>query len=77
MGETTLLLDEEKEVGDLGSYNHSLVQGNLVFAFKRLGKYSVLVELSLDSSSLDPTRFPVKDELIPDALPKTGSDHPL
>jgi len=65
MSETALLLDEE-EVDDMGSYNHSTVQANLAFVFKQLGNYSVAIELSLDSSSLDKTLYNVKDELIPD-----------
>ena len=39
MGEMTLLLDEEQEIEEMGSYNHSTVQANLAFLFKRLGKY--------------------------------------
>jgi len=66
MREMTLLVDEEQEFDDMGSYNHSTVQANLAFLLKRLSKYSVSIELSLDSSSLDPVRFKVKDELIPD-----------
>lgn len=68
MSEMTLLLEEEEEeeVEDMGSYNHSTVQANLAFVFKQLGNYSVAIELSLDSSSLDKTRYNVKDELIPD-----------
>lgn len=66
MSEITLRLDEEQEYDDMGSYNHSTVQANLAFVFKQLGNYSVAIELSLDSSSLDPTLYRVKDELIPD-----------
>jgi Uma2 family endonuclease len=50
----------------MGSFNHSTVQANLAYLLKRIGKYTVSVELSLDSSSLDPNLFDVKDELIPD-----------
>lgn len=66
MSEMTLLLDEEQEIDEMGSYNHSTVQANLAFLFKRLGKYSVAVELSLDSSQLTAGFFNIKDELIPD-----------
>lgn len=50
----------------MGSFNHSTVQANLTYLLKRIGKYTVSVELSLDSSSLDKAIFDVKDELIPD-----------
>ncbi|MEZ4712833.1 MAG: Uma2 family endonuclease [Caldilineaceae bacterium] len=50
----------------MGSFNHSTVQANLSYLLKRIGKYTVSVELSLDSSLLDKNVFDVKDELIPD-----------
>jgi Uma2 family endonuclease len=67
MSELTLLQEPtEQEIDDIGSYNHSTVQANLAYLLKRIGKYSVAVELSLDSSNLE-KRFPtVSDELIPD-----------
>lgn len=66
MNELALLTDEEQEFDDMGSYNHSTVQANLAFLLKRLGTYSVSIELSLDSSLLDSDVYHVKDELIPD-----------
>ncbi|MEZ4662370.1 MAG: Uma2 family endonuclease [Caldilineaceae bacterium] len=57
---------EEQEFDDTGSFNHSTVQANLSYLLKRIGKYTISVELSLDSSSLDKSEFAVKDELIPD-----------
>lgn len=65
MSELTLTLEETEEDDDMGSYNHSTVQANLAYLLKRVGRYSVSVELSLDSSSLDKGRFPIADELIP------------
>ena len=58
--------EEEQEFDDMGSFNHSTVQANLAYLLKRIGKYTVSVELSLDSSSLDKSKFNVGDELIPD-----------
>lgn len=66
MSETTLIGDEEQEFDDMGSFNHSTVQANLAYLLKRIGKYTVSVELSLDSSSLDKSIFDVTEELIPD-----------
>ena len=62
-----LLIDEEEEFDDMGSYNHSLVQGNLAYLLRSSGTYSAFIELSLDASALDPHEFPtIKNELIPD-----------
>lgn len=72
MSELTLLLDqpyspdEGAEFDDMGSYNHSTVQANLAYLLKGLGRFSVSIELSLDSSALDTALYKVKDELIPD-----------
>ena len=55
-----------EEFDDMGSFNHSTVQANLAYLLKRTGKYTVSVELSLDSSSLNKDQFNVKDEVIPD-----------
>ena len=67
MGETLLVREEEQEFDDMGSYNHSLVQGNLAYLLRKHSDYSVFIELSLDTSGLDRTRFPAfKDELKPD-----------
>lgn len=67
MNEMTLLIDAEEEFDDMGSFNHSLVQGNLAYAIKKHSAYSAFIELSLDASSLDKAQFPnVRNELIPD-----------
>lgn len=57
-----LVLDEIEQIEDegideLGSLNHSAVQANLAFLFKRLGQYSVFTELSLDISDVDVSQF--------------------
>ncbi|MEZ4867834.1 MAG: Uma2 family endonuclease [Caldilineaceae bacterium] len=65
MSELTLEL-EEQEFDDMGSFNHSTVQGNMAHLLKLTGKYTVPIELSLDTSSLDKTKYHFKDELVPD-----------
>lgn len=67
MSELTFVREEEQqEFDDMGSFNHSTVQANLAYLLKRIGKYTISVELSLDSSRLDKSIFDFKDELIPD-----------
>ncbi|MEZ4726112.1 MAG: Uma2 family endonuclease [Caldilineaceae bacterium] len=67
MTELSLLADEEQEFDDMGSYNHSLVQGNLAYLLRKYSDYSAFIELSLDASSLHRSQFPqLKNELIPD-----------
>lgn len=44
---------EMSDVWNMGSLNHSAIQANLSFLLKRVGKYSVFTELSLDLSQLD------------------------
>lgn len=58
--------DEYESIDDMGAFNHSVIQGNLAHLFKRLGDFTVPVELSLDSSSLDKSRFLVGNEMKPD-----------
>jgi Uma2 family endonuclease len=73
MNAPTLLLEEEQELDTMGSYNHSLVQGNLAYLVRKYSAYSAFVELSLDVSTLDKGKFSdVRDELKPDvcAYPK-------
>ncbi|MCB0122561.1 MAG: Uma2 family endonuclease [Caldilineaceae bacterium] len=75
MSEITALLDEEKEFDDMGSYNHSLVQGNLAHVIRKYSNLSAFIELSLDTSKLDKTQFAdVNNELIPDvcAYPRSS-----
>ncbi len=52
----------------MGSCNHSAIQANLAFFLKRMGDYSVFIELSLDIGSLDLSKFNIKleDEIKPD-----------
>jgi Uma2 family endonuclease len=67
MTEFTLLAEEDQEFDDRGSYNHSLVQGNLAHLLRKYSDYSAFIELSLDASSLNKSQFPnLKNELIPD-----------
>lgn len=67
MTELTLLAEEDQEFDDMGSYNHSLVQGNLAYLLRVHSDYSAFVELSLDTRRLDRQQFPgLKDELIAD-----------
>ncbi|MEZ4865709.1 MAG: Uma2 family endonuclease [Caldilineaceae bacterium] len=82
MSEPTMLLDEEQEFDDMGSFNHSLVQSNLAYLLRKYTELSAFNELSLDASGLDKSQFPtIKDELIPDicAYPKKRSviDHDI
>lgn len=77
---TELLADvETQEAGEQGSHNHALVQTNLGFLLKRLGRYSVFTELSLDSSGLDLKQFNVRDEVKPDLClyPKRSLSRPF
>lgn len=67
MNEITFCADEEQEFDDMGSHNHSLVQGNLAYLLRKYSDFSVYIELSLDASKLDKSQFPaIKGELIPD-----------
>ncbi|MEZ4861817.1 MAG: Uma2 family endonuclease [Caldilineaceae bacterium] len=51
----------------MGSYNHALVQGNLVYLLRIHSQLTIFTELSLATSGLDKIQFPyVQDELIPD-----------
>lgn len=66
MSAPTIEVQEEQEFDDAGSFNHSTVQANVAYVLKLTGKYTVSIELSLDSSELDKSKFDVKDEQIPD-----------
>ncbi|MCB0061014.1 MAG: Uma2 family endonuclease [Caldilineaceae bacterium] len=60
-------IDQAEEFDDMGSHNHSLVQGNLAYLIRAHSDYSAFIELSLDTSRLDRAQFPVAGkELIPD-----------
>lgn len=75
MSEIVTLIDEEEEFNDMGSYNHSLVQGNLAHVIRKYSNLSAFIELSLDTSNLDRTQFPdINNELIPDvcAYPRSS-----
>lgn len=49
--------EEHEGIDDVGSLNHSAAQANLAYLFKRLDKYSVFTELSLDIRDVDLTPF--------------------
>ena len=57
---------EEQEFDDMGSFNHSTVQGNLAYLLKQAGNYTVPIELSLDASNIDLSQFGLKNEVVPD-----------
>ena len=71
-------LDPVEETGDMGSYNHSTVQANLAFLFKRTGRYSVSTELSLDISRFQADQSKLGNEIKPDVCiyPKRGLSRP-
>lgn len=71
--------DEDEKLIDTGSFNHSAVQANLAFLFKRLGIYRVSTELSLDVSEADLTGLASKDEVKPDLClyPKRSLSRPF
>ncbi len=77
MNQTDVItITEDEEFDDMGSYNHSLVQGNLAYLLRQTGNYSAFIELSLDASALDKQEFPnITNELIPDIClyPKRGT----
>lgn len=68
----------EGEFDDMGSHNHSMAQANLAYLLKKLGSYSVYIELSLDTSGVDLSHLNLKDELIPDVCiyPKRSMSTP-
>lgn len=77
-----LLMESNDEDGasiDMGSFNHSSVQANLAFLLKRLGKYRVSTELSLDVSGAQLKHLKIKDEFKPDVClyPKRGLSRPF
>jgi len=59
-------LDRIEETNDQRSYNHSTVQANLAFLFKRIGQYSVSIELSLDISQFQAAHLQFGNEIKPD-----------
>lgn len=78
MQESVLTSELEDEELDMGSYNHSTVQANLAFLFKKLGKYSVATELSLEIGETASTKFGIQEELKPDVCiyPRRGLSRP-
>lgn len=68
MSELTMLHEVEEESVDVGSFKHSSAQANLAFLLKRIGKYKVLTDLSLDISKADISQFDIntKEEIKPD-----------
>jgi Uma2 family endonuclease len=69
------LENENEEIQEMGSYNHSLAQAQLTGLFFNDKRFSVFIELSLDVSQTDLTQFGMKakEELKPDIClyPKT------
>lgn len=51
---------EQEGMVEVGSRNHSRVQANLAFLFKKLGEYTVFTELSLDIKNVDLTQFDLR-----------------
>lgn len=72
-------IDEGEEFVHMGSFNHSSVQANLAFLFKRLGAYRVSTELSLDVRDADLSGLASKDEIKPDVClyPKRSLSRPF
>lgn len=72
--------DEDEEMIDKGSFNHSYLQVRLAVLFDRLGIYTVVSELSLDVSGVDLSEFDLKskEEIKPDIAlyPKRGLSRP-
>jgi len=79
MNHLTTESEVEKSV-NMGSYNHSYIQANLIWLLKNIGKYAVLTELSLDISNVDLSQFSIKtkEEIKPDVCiyPKRGLSRP-
>jgi len=72
MGE--VIDDEVDEVSDMGSLNHSLAQGRLTTLLGCDERFEVMVELSLDTTQIDLSKFSLKakDELVPDVCVYAG-----
>lgn len=70
---------EDGEVVDTRSFNHSSIQANFAFLFKRLGIYRVSTELSLDVSGADLKGVINQDEIKPDVClyPKRSLSRPF
>jgi len=66
------ILDDEEL--DVGSVNHSLTQAKLTHLLSSNETFTVMVELSLDTSQIDLSRFNLKakNELVPDVCVYTG-----
>ena len=79
LAEPQLAEPEMEESWEMGSHNHSAIQANITYLLKRVEKYSVYTELSLDTTTLDPQKFKFKDEIKPDVCvyPKRGLIRPF
>ena len=71
-------LDEEfldDEESDVGSINHSMAQPKLTSLLDNDERFVTFVELSLDASAIDLSKFNLKakDELVPDVCVYAGS----
>lgn len=62
------IMEYTEEFDEVGSQNHSAVQANLAFLFKRLQRYSVYTDLSLNIANVDLSQFDlqVREEIKPD-----------
>lgn len=72
------LLDDEvleEEMSDMGSLNHSLAQGRITTLLGCDERFEVMVELSLDATEIDLSKFNLKakDELVPDICIYNGA----
>ncbi len=77
MGKAIELDDEflENEELDVGSINHSIAQTKLTSLLDNDERFATFVELSLDASSVDLSKYSLKsrDELVPDVCVYAGS----
>lgn len=76
MSEVLELEDEvlEDDVDNMGSLNHSLIQGKITTLLSNDDKYVAMPELSLDASQIDLSQFGLKtkEELKPDVCVYSG-----
>jgi len=66
--------DDEEEESDVGSINHSMAQTKLTSLLDNDERFVTFVELSLDASAIDLSKFNLKakDELVPDVCVYAG-----
>lgn len=75
----TTIFETEEDV-EVGSFNHAVVQANLIRILGNLGRFTVCTELSIDVSGIDlsPFQLDFKNEVVPDVClyPKRGLSKP-